>query len=214
MTNINDTTVKPPGRLTSRGAARRNQIIGAATELFLDQGYEAVSVDEIIRVVGGSKTNLYKQFGDKQGLFGEIVSQMCGTFLGKLEQLDVSSLKTPDGLRVLSSTLLAVLLDDRHIAFQRLMLAVSGRFPHLTRVWFADGPQKSRAMIATFIASKQKAGELRDGNPEVLATLFHDMIVSNLMYLSLMGERTPRPEIDATINQAIELFLNGHGLQS
>lgn len=214
MTKSDSANLITAGRLTSRGAARRDQIIDAATEMFLDQGYEAVSVDEIIRVVGGSKTNLYKQFGDKQGLFGEIVSQMCGTFLGKLEQLDVSSLKTPDGLRVLSSTLLAVLLEDRHIAFQRLMLAVSGRFPHLTRVWFADGPQRSRAMIATFIRLKQETGELGGGDPEVLSTLFHDMIVSNLMYFSLMGERPTRPQIDATIDHAIELFINGQALES
>lgn len=214
MTKTENSAPKVASRLTSRGVIRREQIIDAATEMFLEQGYEAVSVDEIIRVVGGSKTNLYKQFGGKEGLLGEIVAQMCNTFLGSLNQLDISTLRASDGLRVLASTLLRVLLKERHVAFQRLMFAVSGRFPDMTRIWSQSGPERSQQLIAAFIVSRQGAGELREGDPGMLAALFHDMVVSSLLNRCLMGERPSQEEIRRTVDAAVELFINGYAVRT
>lgn len=73
-----------------------------------------------MRVVGGSKTSVYKAFGGKEGLLNESVQQMCADFLVAFNGLDVSSLKPADGLRVLAATLMRVRLEDRHVAFQRL----------------------------------------------------------------------------------------------
>lgn len=196
-------------RTTSRGLARRNLIVTTATDLFLEQGYDAVTVDEIIRVVGGSKTNLYKHFGGKEGLFSEVVEQLCHDFLQPLSVLDVSSLRPADGLRVLGSTLLKMLMADRHVAFQRLMLAVSGRFPDLTGVWFESGPGQSRKAFANFIAAKQATGEIQEADPRILAIQYHDMIVTNPLYLALMGKKPSPAEIERSIEEAIETFLSG-----
>ncbi|NGO62312.1 TetR/AcrR family transcriptional regulator [Rhizobium daejeonense] len=196
-------------RTTSRGLARRNLIVTTATDLFLEQGYDAVTVDEIIRVVGGSKTNLYKHFGGKEGLFSEVVEQLCHDFLQPLSVLEVSSLRPADGLRVLGSTLLKMLMADRHVAFQRLMLAVSGRFPDLTGVWFESGPVQSRKALANFIASKQSTGEMREADPHMLAIQYHDMIVTNPLYLALMGKKPSPAEIERSIDNAIATFLLG-----
>ncbi|MGX5664720.1 TetR/AcrR family transcriptional regulator [Rhizobium daejeonense] len=196
-------------RTTSRGLARRNLIVTTATDLFLEQGYDAVTVDEIIRVVGGSKTNLYKHFGGKEGLFSEVVEQLCHDFLQPLSVLEVSSLRPADGLRVLGSTLLKMLMADRHVAFQRLMLAVSGRFPDLTGVWFESGPVQSRKAFANFIAAKQSSGEMREADPHMVAIQYHDMIVTNPLYLALMGKKPSPAEIERSIDSAIATFLLG-----
>lgn len=196
-------------RTTSRGLARRNLIVTTAIDLFLEQGYDAVTVDEIIRVVGGSKTNLYKHFGGKEGLFSEVVEQLCHDFLQPLSVLEVSSLRPADGLRVLGSTLLKMLMADRHVAFQRLMLAVSGRFPDLTGVWFESGPVQSRKAFANFIASKQATGEMREADPHMLAIQYHDMIVTNPLYLALMGKKPSAAEIESSIDSAVTTFLLG-----
>lgn len=196
-------------RVTLKGLARRDNIVGTATELFLEQGYDAVTIDEIVRVVGGSKTSLYKNFGGKEGLLSESVQQMCATFLGALEGLDLSSLGPADGLRVLGMTLTRTLLEDRHVAFQRLVVAVSGRFPDLARVWFESGPGRSRAAIAAFIAAKQAAGAMRPADPQVLAVQYHDMIVTNLLYRALMGERPAAADVARTVDDAIATLLCG-----
>lgn len=210
---MNDrSTAERPLRLTVRGAARRDQILESATRLFLEQGYDAVSVDEIIRVVGGSKTNLYKQFGGKEGLFEEVIRGLTADFLSPLRALDVSSLNAADGLRVMGATLMRALLDERHVAFQRLVLAVSGQFPALTRIWFDSGPQSSRAVIAGFIVGRQAAGEIRPADPQEIAVFFHDMIVTDPIYKALMGQTPDWSEIEVRIAAASQAILTGYGV--
>ncbi len=53
---------------TRRGIERRLALLLSATELFLDKGYEAVSLDDIVNHAGGSKASIYKYFGNKDGL--------------------------------------------------------------------------------------------------------------------------------------------------
>src|SRR3954451_3657921 len=65
-----------PGRLETV-EQRRERIVRLAAPLFLKKGYDNVSIDEIIGVVGGSKATIYAWFGGKEGLFEAVVRQEC-----------------------------------------------------------------------------------------------------------------------------------------
>ncbi len=65
-----------PARLETT-EQRRERIIRLAWPLFLKKGYDNVSIDEIIGVVGGSKATIYAWFGGKEGLFEAVVRQKC-----------------------------------------------------------------------------------------------------------------------------------------
>ena len=65
-----------PGRPETAGQ-RRERIVRMAATLFLKKGYDNVSIDEIISVVGGSKATIYAWFGGKEGLFEAVVRQKC-----------------------------------------------------------------------------------------------------------------------------------------
>src|ERR1700733_4105475 len=64
-------TTRGPGRAETAGQ-RRERIVRAAWPLFVKKGYDNVSIDEIIGVVGGSKATIYAWFGGKEGLFEEV----------------------------------------------------------------------------------------------------------------------------------------------
>ena len=57
---------------TRRGLERRMALLLSANTLFLKHGYDAVSLDDIVQHAGGSKTSIYKYFGNKDGLFSAI----------------------------------------------------------------------------------------------------------------------------------------------
>ena len=57
--------------------ARRQEIVRKAAALFIEKGYANVTIDEIIRLVGGSKATLYSRFGGKEGLFETVIKQPC-----------------------------------------------------------------------------------------------------------------------------------------
>ena len=57
---------------TRRGQERRLALLLCATDLILEKGYDAVSLDDIVNHGGGSKASIYKYFGNKEGLFTAI----------------------------------------------------------------------------------------------------------------------------------------------
>lgn len=196
-----DPTLRAP-RLNIRGARRHEQIIAAATEAFLERGFDAVSLDEILRVSGGSKTNIYRQFGDKEGLFAEVVRRLAAEFLSPLAALDLGDTAPAPGLAILGRTLMRQLMQPRHIAFQRMVMAVSGRLPGQMAAWYRVGPQTSQAAIAAFLGAFPGDGT----QAKRRAILFHDMIVTDAVNHALMGNPLPWPEIEARIDSAAALI--------
>ena len=199
----------PPRRTTRRGVVRRAQILAAATTLFLENGYSAASVDAIVKAVGGSKTNVYSQFGGKEGLFIAVVQHQYESFLHNFLLLDVFGLAAQPGLTLLGNALLDILLQDQPVAFQRLIWAESGRYPALGKVWFDAGPQRSRGFIADFIRSCQRAGELGAGDAMYMATMFHSMLVFNPVQLALLGQRPSAAQAQVHVDAVVRVFLNG-----
>src|SRR5271154_2403787 len=58
-------------------SAKRRQIVDGAREVFLAQGFDAASMNDIARAAGVSKGTLYVYFGNKEELFEAIVEQEC-----------------------------------------------------------------------------------------------------------------------------------------
>ncbi|WP_030040457.1 TetR/AcrR family transcriptional regulator, partial [Streptomyces resistomycificus] len=52
-----------------RSARKRQAILEAATEVFLNKGYLGTSMDEVAALASVSKQTVYKNFTDKQRLF-------------------------------------------------------------------------------------------------------------------------------------------------
>ncbi|ECR9860805.1 multidrug efflux system transcriptional regulator CmeR, partial [Campylobacter jejuni] len=57
--------------------ARQEKIKAVALELFLTKGYQETSLSDIIKLSGGSYSNIYDGFKSKEGLFFEILDDIC-----------------------------------------------------------------------------------------------------------------------------------------
>ena len=57
---------------------RKSQILEIALEMFLKEGFAAVSMSSIAARVGGSKATLYNYFASKEELFAATVAARCG----------------------------------------------------------------------------------------------------------------------------------------
>ncbi|MQY16707.1 HTH-type transcriptional regulator BetI [Streptomyces sp. RB5] len=76
MTAIEQTEARPRStRLPRR--ARRNQLLGAAQEVFVAQGYHAAAMDDIADRAGVSKPVLYQHFPGKLELYLALLDQHC-----------------------------------------------------------------------------------------------------------------------------------------
>ena len=78
--------------VTTRTHEKQTNILHAAAEMFLERGFDAVSLDDILSRTGGSKTTLYSYYGGKEGLFAAIVRKKCEDKLAPMRELDVSQM--------------------------------------------------------------------------------------------------------------------------
>ncbi|RAG84677.1 TetR/AcrR family transcriptional regulator [Streptacidiphilus pinicola] len=76
MTAIQDTAERPRGTRLPR-SARRNQLLGAAQEVFVAQGYHAAAMDDIAERAGVSKPVLYQHFPGKLELYLALLDKHC-----------------------------------------------------------------------------------------------------------------------------------------
>ncbi len=62
-------------RTRMSSAARREQIISTAVEVFAESGVEGTSVEELAANAGVSKPLIYEHFGSKEGLYAVVVDR-------------------------------------------------------------------------------------------------------------------------------------------
>ena len=62
----------------TRRNGSRQAIVEAATGLFLERGYGAVSMDELAEAAGVARRTLYNQFASKEEIFREMLLRVAG----------------------------------------------------------------------------------------------------------------------------------------
>jgi len=77
---------KPARKKVPRNPARtKENLLQAGIKLFSARGYDGVAVDEIVDQAGCNKRMLYHYFGNKDGLYVEVLREV----FGKLESLEL-----------------------------------------------------------------------------------------------------------------------------
>src|ERR1700726_4815968 len=83
------TTATVP-RTRPRGEIRRAQILDAAIEVFLENGYGGATIDLVVERAGASKATVYSFFGGKDGLFAAMVEERCERILSAFGDPEVA----------------------------------------------------------------------------------------------------------------------------
>ncbi len=195
----------------TRAQKKQQEILTVARQLFLDRGYDAVSLDDILEQVGGSKTTLYSYYGGKEGLFAATVEKMCTDKLGPLLAMDLADLDPRTALNAVGKQFLTIISDPEGRAFFRAMISEAQRFPELASRFFSAGPERMIRLLRRSIEQWQEKGLLRPGNPEALAGQFLGLMMGNYHLKSLLGLMDPLSEkqIKAWVARGTEIFLEG-----
>lgn len=204
-----------PQHRTAKGAKRIQELMDVASELFLERGFKAVAVDELIARVGGSRRNVYSHFGGKEGLFVAAMTQVCEEIAAPLEAIIIEQRDPRTALRSFGAQLLEVILEPRTMAVYRLMIEEGKQFPELAQIMFNAGPGKSIKALAEWIRVHQQGPHPAIGNhlsAEVLADQFIYLIVGSTHLRFLIGlDEPPLPAAKAEmiVDAAVTTFLDG-----
>jgi len=190
---------------------RREALLEAAAEVFFEQGYAAASIDAIIERAGGSKRNIYSEFGSKQGLFAAIVTGNADEALSSLSIDNIESRDLAETLTVFGRHLLRIYMSPTVIGIYRLAVTEASRFPDLAKAFYEQGPGRTTIRLAEILKAAQMRDEIRMGDCRQLADRFIGMIRDNLHLQVVLGLRPPpsEEEMRNEVDSAVDLFLKG-----
>ncbi|CBL43872.1 Transcriptional regulator [gamma proteobacterium HdN1] len=197
--------------LSDRGLQRRTRFLDAATEVFLQCGYESASLQEIVSRAGGSLTTLYRLFGNKEGLFQAVIDRRASWLL---EQFDLPQMKGRDPQTVLNKVgnrFLETMLAPEVLSLYRLLVVEAVRNPRLREIFLAVAPERSIRALADYLESEVQIGRLQLPDCATAATLFFSMVKGERHARSLMGEeiRLTEEQREQAVAEVVDLFLNG-----
>jgi AcrR family transcriptional regulator len=198
---------------TPRKGRKYDDVLAGARDVFLAQGFEGASVDDIARVAGVSKATLYSYFPDKRLMFQEVVKTECCRQIGDAESKISPQIKLKDALLIAAVTLVEVYTSDFYLRMFRLVVAESARFPELGRQFYETGPLMGRNRMVSYLNDAEARGEIQIADKELAADLFAEMCRAELFLQMLFGlkSKPTQAEKDLIINGAVTMFLARFG---
>ncbi len=182
----------------------RTRILACSLQLFADQGYDAVGVQEIVDTAGITKPTLYHYFGSKHGLLDALLSEHFERLNQRIREAALYTHNLPLTLRNLVTAYFGY--AQEYPTFYRLQLAL----------WFA--PQKSEAhqlvfrwnfeqyqiVEQVFLAAALDHGNMK-GRHRAYATTLVGMI-NTYIGMALNGHTQLN---EALVSQALHQFQHG-----
>lgn len=189
----------------------RTAILTAATDLFLERGYDRTSLARVAERAGVSKATLFKQFPTKASLFEATVlsvGQAPGTAVAVPPTGDLRA-----GLLALGSEYAGLLAQPRTADLIRLLIAEGHRFPELRERTFDFGTLPVLDALDRYLRAEQKAGAVKAGAPETAAVQLLGMIASATFWPRLVHAvwSIDEDETRRAVEEAVDTIVARYG---
>lgn len=191
-------------------------ILEKALELFSENGYDAVSVDQIAKAVGIKAPSLYNHFPGKRAIFDAIVEKTARQYEDYTDEINIHVQALSKDLGLFSE------ISEEHLAekmrqifdfslhnrairqFRRMMTIEQFRSPELSALYSERYVDRMIAYHAGIFRYLAQNGELCAEDPEQLALMY----VSPVLTLLGICDREPQREEEcvARLEKHVRLF--------
>jgi TetR/AcrR family transcriptional regulator, mexJK operon transcriptional repressor len=134
------TVARIPTKRPRVADARLFELMAAAADVFIEQGFDKASMQEIAKRTGASKATLYGRYPNKEKLFIAVLQHRMELIT---EGMAMDNIDASEPLEVslarFGTRLLETALTDAQIDIIRTISNVSGRFPQLGEQFFRLG---------------------------------------------------------------------------
>lgn len=196
-----------------RKGRKYDQVLAGAREIFLRDGFEGASVDDIARTAGVSKATLYSYFPDKRLLFLEVAKAECRRQADEAEALIDDSATVDQVLRLAAERIVAFSQSDFGQRMFRMCVAEAERFPALGHDFYHSGPLLIRQRLARYLAKAVERAELRIDDLDLAADQFVQLCKADLHDRVIFGlaDCCPPRDVARVIDGAVAMFLARYG---
>jgi len=201
-------------RVAGADPFKREQILDGAKRIFMRDGFNGASMNDITREAGVSKGTIYVYFENKEDLFGSLIERERARFVATVRDMlnddgDVETVLHDFGVAFCSH-----LTNADVIASMRIMLGVIDRMPNLSRKFFTSGPYNVRTVLQDYLVRQVSLGRMKITDIELAARQFIELSSGSFFKLRLFGEMQdmpPRAEIERVASSAVALFMLAYG---
>ncbi|PRB84247.1 TetR/AcrR family transcriptional regulator [Pseudomonas sp. MYb185] len=199
-----------PGR--PKDPAKREAILLAAQQLFLDSGYEGTSMDAIAAEAGVSKLTVYSHFTDKETLYAAAIRAVCEAQLPDLFFDYPQSGDMRCALQRIGDAFCRLINSPESIALHRLLVSMAGQDIKLAQLFYEVGPQRVCDGMAQFLGQAEERGDLCIDEPPEAARRFFSLLKGDHHFRLLIGyaQIMSDQERHQHVADIVELFLRLH----
>ena len=194
---------------TAEDNAKRRQIIEGARKAFLDQGFDAASMNDIARIAGVSKGTLYVYFQNKEQLFEAICSEECKSQAESLFNFDRDDRDVEGTLTRIGIDFVTLVCRPEKASSARTVIAIAERMPEIGRAYYETGPARGIALLSDYLKKKVKQGVLAIDDCEIVAAQLIEALLAPLFkpILFNFGKPPTQERIRYVVGIAVRAFL-------
>ena len=198
-----------PSVQSDEDSSKRRQIMDGAHRVFMEQGFDGASMNEIARAAGVSKGTLYVYFPDKSRLFEAIVEQEV-LEEGKLAFNFDPTISAEKTLRDFGRAYIEVLCRPGGGSNVRTVIGIAERMPEVGRSFYENVIEHTFNRFAEYLQARVKAGELIIADCTLASPQFLMMCQATLFqpYIFQAKPAPSRPQIERVVESATKIFLN------
>lgn len=189
------------------------QVLEGARSVFLRDGFEGSSVDEIARAAGVSKATLYSYFPDKRVMFMEVFRSELAREAADASALVEVDLPVEQILPFIVQIISAHVVSDLGLRMFRVSTGEAERFPVLAREYYESGPLLLRQQLIRYLGHCVERGELRIPDLDLAADQLIELSGTTVHHRALfLGSDAVDKDLMRRVNQsAVRMFLAYYG---
>lgn len=182
-----------------KNTQKKQQILHAASSLFLKQGFSSSSMDNVAQQAGVSKQTVYSHFANKEALFTAAIQHKVNQYQLDDQTTPCESLPLQERLNHIALHFLHLLQDPEAIAMYRIVIGELQTSTRAAELFYEAGPKHSINMLTDLLDSSRN----KDMNKEQVKTVaieFFNLLKGEYNMKSMLG-------LDYKLNNAQEQAL-------
>lgn len=192
----------------------KEAILEAATEVFLERGFEKANTAEIAKRAGASKGTLYSLYATKTELYAALMHRRVSNAVAPLNDALLESEKpVRETLLAFSLRLHQWVGSAEALRLYRLVVSAGESLPELGAALWESGPGRGRTVLKQYLDGKVRAGLLQIDDTDQAALQFLGSIIGMVAMrgsLSLAPLSSTRKEEASWVSNAVDVFLRAH----
>jgi len=197
----------------TRTGRKVNQVLEGARTVFLRDGFEGASVDDIAKSASVSKATLYNYFPDKRILFIEVAKAECCRQEEATDKMIGMSAPPAEALRLAAERMMRLFLSPFGRNVFKVCVAESDRFPGLGKEFWESGPARVRSKMIAYFRQAIERGELAIEDTDLAADQFAELCKADLFPKLMFGiqDQFSDAEIARVADGAVATFMARYG---